>query len=42
MCVVVGGLGAAESAISGNAEGVVTGLEIASYGTENIYDSFFN
>lgn len=42
LCVVVGGFGAAASVIAGDAEGVITGLGIASYGVDNIYNSFFN
>ncbi len=42
LCVVVGGFGATASVIAGDAEGVVTGLGIASYGVDNIYDSYFN
>ena len=42
LCVVVGGFGAAASVIAGDAGGVVSGLGIASYGVDNIYDSYFN
>jgi hypothetical protein len=41
-CVIVGGAYATYSAVTFNAEGIVSGLGVASFGVENIYDSFFH
>lgn len=41
-CVIVGGGAATASLITFNAEGVVAGIGLASFGCSNIEDSFYH